>query len=263
MKRKILALSWLSLFTNCDNSSESTNSNKQPTQEQTIPEHTAKMIQENFDLYKKHIAYPHDTIQVSREYIPENPYEKIQTITVAMGKPGKIIINTEIDIQEVDDNTILHELTHTLKDSIVTPINPNYVLKDSNTITGISGLTFTIQRKDWQEAVFGIIEEWVAEYIAYSIKPTEEFINPRYYAIGYFMRVLWNHKIVSPKDLSTAIKYDDYTYIIDRMGLNNNPERGDMLLGIFTEVYGLWIGETDYREIQKKVDLWVEKHLKF
>gem|GEM_PF-4517279 len=53
---------------------------------------------------------------------------------------------------------------------------------------------------------FALIEEAAADYIAYSIKPTEEFTDPRYYALQCFMRILADAKLLSAQDLAKAIQ---------------------------------------------------------
>lgn len=227
----------------------------------SISKEWEQRIKNNFLEYKKHIDYPHDTITIQTKDLPENPYEqKKNIITLAMGEPyGKIIINNKAKEEYITDYVIMHELTHTMKDSISTPLD--YVLNDSTRITGINGLTFDILTPEGEKWVFGLIEEAAAEYIAYNIKPSEEINDPRYYALQYFMRILADEKLFTVKDLAKMIQHDDIWRIIYIFNLEKDPLRADKLLWLFSSIYQLGTNEANNRQIEEKVRDFVENHL--
>lgn len=257
---KALLLSWL-LWNNIQE--------PQKSQQDTISQALTQKIQDNFLLYKMHIPnYPHDTIIVQTDLIEENPYEKNKnTMTVAMWFPyGKITINKNITEEEITDYIILHEITHTLKDSVHRPLQ--YTLNDWVKIVWADGLNLIIQMPDGKMGVFWLIEEAAADYIAYTIKPTEEFTDPRYYALQYFMRILADAKLLSAQDLAKAIQYDDIGYMTHLFNIQKDPQWGDILLSVFSQIYQLGLDtnkqfEKNPKEIEAKVRDFVENYLRF
>ena|GEM_PF-3330184 len=103
----------------------------------TISNDLTKKIQDNFLEYKKYIPYPHDTISVHKEDIPGRKIENGEDITITVGRPhGKIIINARITEQDITNHVILHEITHTSKDSITKTLD--YTMKDGVKLIGIN-----------------------------------------------------------------------------------------------------------------------------
>jgi len=223
-----------------------------------------KKIQENFALYKKYIPYPHDTIHINTSDIEENIYQKesnIKTIAIAEWH-GQITINRQAKPEDISTHVILHELTHTLKDTTSTNIKP-YILQDAASIIGVNGLTFDILLPNKEIVKFAHIEEAIAEYIAYNITQEEQFTDPSYYALGYFMRSLAKHTNTSIQDLAQAIENDDYKYILELLSIAEDPMRGDILFSMFQQISDLGIWQVSYKNIQSRVNRRTKNHLWF
>lgn len=134
-----------------------------------------------------------------------------------MGKPQTIIINTLAHDSDVSDYVVVHELTHTRKDSITKPLD--FMLNDGNKIIGISGLTLDLQTPTGEIIKFGIAEEAAAEFIAYKTVGSKPFTDPRYYALQCFMRILEENKIISVKTIAAAIDHDDVNYLKSQLDM--------------------------------------------
>lgn len=206
-----------------------------------------KMITDNFTLYKKHIDYPHDTIHVQRK--------KDEKDVIATAKwYGQININTLANISDITSHVILHELTHTLKDTTSSPIQTPYRLKDGSQIISINGLTFDILLASGEITKFPLVEEAIAEYISYHITQTEEMTDPSYYALGYFIRQVSKHTNTTAQDRAKAIKNDDYLSILQKLNIAEDGERGDILFSIFQQIANLGKNQVSKKNIQSRVN---------